>query len=230
VAPAARDWLGEARSITHDIPRVGAALLHAEQGRRFNVRAVGTANVGPGLRQGLEALEHSAIAIRTLFRALVDATQDLAWPGDEEAGSLLLEVAQTFRDMAAGVDAFGQLVRNEADAVERMTSADVRALHEALEGLREARARSDRRLAEPSAPELLELHAAVLSTVKRLQAELDLDERLRRQVRLLRPPRPRPPRTRGPGSGDRPATPEPTPDAETQLLPRHPRDPRDKRR
>ena len=46
----------------NDIPRVGAALLHAEQGRRFNVRAVGTPNVGPGLRQGLEALEHSAVA------------------------------------------------------------------------------------------------------------------------------------------------------------------------
>ena len=64
VAPAARAWLDEARRITHDIPRVGAALLHAEQGRRLNVRAVGTPDVGPGLRQGLEALEHSAVAIR----------------------------------------------------------------------------------------------------------------------------------------------------------------------
>ena len=65
---AARAWLGEARRITHDIPRVGAALLHAEQGRRLNVRAVGTPDVGPGLRQGLEALEHSAVAIRGMFR------------------------------------------------------------------------------------------------------------------------------------------------------------------
>jgi len=227
VAPAARDWLGEARHITHDIPRVGAALLHAEQGRRFNVRAVGTANVGPGLRQGLEALEHSAIAIRTLFRALVDATHDLAWPDDEDAGQVLLDLAQTFRDMAAGVDAFGQLVRNEAVAVEQLSSADIRALREALEGLREARARSDRRLTEPATPELLELHVGVLSTVKRLQAELDLDERIRRQVRLRRPPRPRPPRTGRPDPSSRPTAPEPTPDAETQLLPRHPRDPRD---
>ena len=70
VAPAARSWLGDARRITHDIPPVGAALLHAEQGRRLNVRAVGTPNVSAGLRQGLEALEHSAITIRGMFRAL----------------------------------------------------------------------------------------------------------------------------------------------------------------
>ena len=68
--PPGPGWTRRA-GITHDIPRVGAALLHAEQGRRLNVRAVGTPDVGPGLRQGLEALEHSAVAIRGMFRALV---------------------------------------------------------------------------------------------------------------------------------------------------------------
>src|SRR5688572_5907654 len=42
LAAAARAWLGESRRINHDIPHVGAALVHAEQGRRLNVRAVGT--------------------------------------------------------------------------------------------------------------------------------------------------------------------------------------------
>ena len=73
VAPVARDWLDEARRITHeDIPEVGSALCHAEQGRRLNVRAVGTPDMGPGLRQGFEALEHSALAVRSMFRAVVD--------------------------------------------------------------------------------------------------------------------------------------------------------------
>ena len=231
VAPAARTWLGEARRITHDIPRVGAALLHAEQGRRLNVRAVGTPDVGPGLRQGLEALEHSAVAIRSMFRALVDATHDASWLDDESAEDVLLGLAQTFRELSAAVDAFGQLVRAEADPAERTTSADVQELRDALEGLHEARARLDDLVTSSTAPELLELHAAVLSTVKRLLSEMDLDERIRRQVRLLRPARPRRPRPAAPTpSSPPPASQEPPPDAETQLLPRQPRDTRDKRR
>ncbi|HEX5772102.1 MAG TPA: hypothetical protein VFY11_14170, partial [Nocardioidaceae bacterium] len=231
VAPAARTWLGEGRRITHDIPRVGAALLHAEQGRRLNVRAVGTQDVGPGLRQGLEALEHSAVAIRSMFRALVDATHDATWLDDESAEDVLLGLAQTFRELGAAVDAFGQLVRAEADPAERTTSADVQELRDALEGLHEARARLDDLVTSSTAPELLELHAAVLSTVKRLLSEMDLDERIRRQVRLLRPARPRRPRPAAPApSSPPPASQEPPPDAETQLLPRQPRDTRDKRR
>jgi hypothetical protein len=238
VAPAARTWLGDARRITHDIPRVGAALLHAEQGRRLNVRAFGTPNVGPGLRQGLEALEHSAVAIRSMFRAVVDATDDASWIDDESAADMLLGLAQTFRELAAAVDAFGQLVRNEGDPAMRMTATDVQALREAIEGLHEARARLDELLMTETPPELLELHAAVLSTVKRLQGELDLDERIRRQVRMRRPvqPRRRHPSTPSmpstpslPTAGNRPAasSPEPTPDAETQLLPKFPDDHRD---
>jgi hypothetical protein len=225
LAPAARSWLGEARHITHDIPRVGAALLHAEQGRRFNVRAVGTPDVGPGLRQGLEALEHSAVAIRGMFRALVDATYDATWLDDDRAEDVFLGLAQTFREMAAGVDAFGQLVRDEADPARRIGTADVWALREALDGLHEARARLDDLLTGSLASELFELHAAVLQTVKRLLREMDLDERIRRQVQLLRPARSRRP-TPGaaPPGGPPPSSPEPTPEAETQVLPRIPGD------
>jgi hypothetical protein len=231
VGAAARTWLGEARRINHDIPRVGAALLHAEQGRRLNVRAVGTPNVGPGLRQGLEALEHSAVAIRGMFRALADATHDATWTDDETAEDVFLGLAQTFRDLAEAVDAFGQLVRDEADPAKRMSSSDVQALRDALEGLQEARDRLDDLLMAGIASELLELHAAVLSTVKRLLREMNLDERIRRQVRMLRPTRSRPPRSGGPTRGSRPpASQEPTPDAETELLPRMPGDRRDQRR
>ena len=189
LAPAARAWLDEARRITHDIPRVGAALLHAEQGRRLNVRAVGTPDVGPGLRQGLEALEHSAVAIRGMFRALVDATYDATWPDDEAAEDVLLGLAQTFREMAAGVDAFGQLVRDEADPANaaeprRRRRPAGRARGTARGAGPARRPAPDRRV--DADPALLELHAAVLSTVKRLLREMDLDERIRRQVRLLR--------------------------------------------
>jgi hypothetical protein len=232
LAPYARNWLDEARRITHDdIPRVGAALLHAEQGRRFNVRAVGTADAGPGLRQGLEALEHSTVSIREMFRALVDATPDEAtWLDDETAEDVLLGLAQTFREMAAGVDAFGQLVRDEADDTNSMTSAHVQNLRQGLEGLHEARARLDDMLTAAAAPDLLELIAAVRSAVKRLLGEMNLDERIRRQMRLVRRSRARLPTPGQSAPGSRPpATQEPTDDAETQVLPTIPNDRRDKR-
>ena len=218
VAPAARDWLGEARRVTHGIPPVGAAVEHAEQGRRLNVRAVGTPDVGPGLRQGLESLEHSAVAIRGMFRALADATEaadgtgDAAWLDDDNADDVLLGLAQTFREIGAAVDAFGQLVHDDADPSERATVGDVQALRDALDGLREARARLEELLMAGIASELLELHTTVLTTVKRLLREMDVDERIRRQVQLVR-------RLPRPGTRAPEAT-EPAPDAETQVLPR----------
>ena len=215
---ASRVWLDDARRITHDIPRVGAALMRAEESRRLNVRAVGTADVGPGLRQGLEALEHSAVSVRSTLRALVDALQDGSWLGDEVAPDVLLGLAETFRDMAAGLDAFGALVRDEADPGVRLSTTDVDAVRGALEGLREARARLEDLMMDGGPPALVLLHASALETVKRLLQELDLDERVRRQVRLRRPARVR----RAPGSPGTPSAPEPTPDAETQLLPAQP--------
>ena len=105
VAVRAETWLDRASTVNHDIPNVGAALLRAEQGRRLNVRAVGRPDAGPGLRQGLEAVEHSAVAIRGMFRAVHDATSDATWPEDEvgENMALLARTTGVFGETAAGV-------------------------------------------------------------------------------------------------------------------------------
>ena len=215
---SSRVWLDDARRITHDIPRVGAALLKAEEGRRLNVRAVRTPHVEPGLRQGLEALEHSAVAIRGLMRAVADAS-DGAWLEEQAGAEVLGELAQTFRQMAAGIDAFGELVRNEGEVQTSLSGEDIARLREALEGLHAARARLDAFIYAQPEPEVLELHAVERSTVRRLLRELDLEERVRRQLRLLRPrrrvPRPAPMRR-----GRTDLRPPPTPDDETEVLPR----------
>jgi uncharacterized membrane protein YccC len=246
IAPSARRWLEEARRITHDeVPRAGSALDLAEQGRRLNVRAVRTPDLGPGLRQGLEALEHCAVAIRSMFRALVDATSEQASTAPE-ATDLFLGIAQTFREVAAGIDAFGQLVRNDASPTAKLSADDVLALQAALEGLQEARARLEDLLTVEPTPELRELEAVVLSTVRRLLQEMDLQQRVRRQLQLGRPARPRapylgrpaapgaPPPTSTPSPTTPPPTPPPTPplevspDAETQRLPAQPNKRREK--
>lgn len=181
VAARATGWLDEARRITHDIPRVGAALLQAEQGRRLNVRALGTPDAGPGLRQGLESLEHSAVALRSMFRTVHDATRDPTWPEDEVGAAVIAGLAQLFCDLAAGVAAFGELVRTEASPEQTGSAAQVGQVQEALEGLHEARARLSDLLLVDTAPVLFELHVSLLATVKRLLSELDLGERMRRQ-------------------------------------------------
>jgi hypothetical protein len=238
LAPAARSWLDEARRITHDeVPRAGLALTHAEQGRRLNVRALRTPDLGPGLRQGLEALEHCAVAVRSMFRALVDATAEQDVTHDGVAFDWLLGLVQTFREMAAGIGAFGQLVRNDAGPTATLSPDDVLALQVALEGLQEARARLEDLLTFEPTPELRELEAVVLSTVRRLLREMDLEQRVRRQLELGRPVRPRrqhlgrPGDTGPPRAARSPATPTPqptssteiSPDAETQVLPAQPR-------
>lgn len=219
---AAREWLDDARRITHNIPQVGAALLKAEEGRHLNVRAVRTPHVEPGLRQGMEALEHAAVSIRGLLRTVHD-TADGSWLEEDSSAAVLLSVADTFRQLAAGVDAFGELVRNEADVQVHLSQGDVDRLHEAEEGMRSARARLEAELTAEEDPDVIELLSATRSAVRRLEHELALDERVRRQLRLLQPHRrlARPIRVR------RAQAPHPEgrsttagPDDETTVLPR----------
>ena len=142
LAGAAREWLDDSRRINHDIPRIGAALLQAEEGRRLNLRAVRTPHVEPGLRQGLEALEHSAVAVRSLMRSVLDCADD-TWLTEDSAAAAFSDLAATFRELAAGVDAFGELVRNEADAQVDLSLGDIARLQEAEDGMRRARTRLD---------------------------------------------------------------------------------------
>ncbi len=218
LAGAAREWLDDARRITHDIPAVGAALLRAEEGRRLNVRAVRAPHVEPGLRQGLEALEHTAVAIRGLMRSVADAS-DGDWLGEDSASDVLRDLAEAFRQLAGGIDAFGELVRHEGDVQVSLGRDDITRLQAAQDGMLRTRIRLDAALTEARPAEVVELYATTRATVRRLQHELALDERVRRQLRLL-PPRRQPAREaiRRRSASD---WPEPTgPDDETQVLPK----------
>ena len=226
VTAAAPAWLEEARRITHDdVPRVGATLLHAELGRRLNVRAVGTADLGPGLRHGLESLEHTAVTIRSMYRAVADGTSEGEWLDGEDAREVVLGIAQVLRELSAAIDAFGELVRLDAAPARQVESADLEGLRAAMDGLSEARARLEDRVTAETNGSLQELHVTMLSTVKRVQRELDLNQRVRRQLQLRRPTRPRPAALRPPAVRPRPRhAPKTTPNAETQPMPRQPED------
>lgn len=224
LAGLARAWHDESRAITRNVPRVDELLVRAEEGRRLNVRAVGTARVEPGLRQGLESLEHTAVAIRGMLRTLADSVYGAPWLEDDIAQDVLLGLAETFRELAGGIDAFGQMVRDDADPSRRPSAEDAEVVRTALDGVHEARARLEEMMAADIGRDLTEVHAAVLGAVRRTLRELDLDERVRRQVRLALPVNP----LRGAAVPPPPGSPEPSPDDETQVLPttRRPRRPR----
>jgi len=153
-----------------------------------------------------------------MFRAVHDATADEAWPEDEVGEAVLEVLRQVFLELADGIDAFGELVRAES-RLAGDTTPQVHRVQAGLDGLHEARARLDDLLLVDTAPVVQELHASVAATVRRLLRELSLEERVRRQLRLL----PRSSRGRGPHPAPRrPGTVEPVgddgPDTPTQLL------------
>ena len=58
-------WLKDARRLNRHVPCVHRALDHAEESRRLNLRALGTAHEDRGLRGSVDALQHSSVSMRT---------------------------------------------------------------------------------------------------------------------------------------------------------------------
>ena len=110
-------WLEDARRLNRHAPRVDRALAHAEESRRLNLRALGTPAVGPGLREGVDALEHSSVSMRTLFRAIDDATRQQTGVREspDYVDAVRASSAFLMRQMGNAIRAFGRLLRRELE-------------------------------------------------------------------------------------------------------------------
>ena len=183
----ARRWLDEARRVTHRVPAVEQALVEAEQSRRMNARAVGLTETGEGLQTGLDALEHSAVALRALYRSLADGVRDEIASPDEAAlydTDVRTVLAVLLKDLATAIRGFGAFVRGEADDVPLSHPAQ---LEESIESVHELRARlTDLLLMDPRSDRALwELHGSTLASIERVLTEIDLERRLRERDRRL---------------------------------------------
>jgi hypothetical protein len=179
----ANRWLDETRRLTGKVARADRAIVEAQESRKLNVRAIGTVDVVPNLRSGLDALEHAAVALRGVGRSVADQMQSFAEdpervypPEAREAFAVLL------RDLARAVVAYGRLVRADA---ERTSSSD-QELAAALSTVREADGRlTDLLVIDPKADrQLWELNGAVLANLERILREIDIEERGRQRERL----------------------------------------------
>jgi hypothetical protein len=153
---------------------VDRALAHAQESRRLNVRALGTPPIGPEMRQGLDALEHTSVSLRTLFRALDDATRERTGVREDPAyaeairritASLLARMGNVLRE-------FGSLLLAEAGAG---AAWEQQRLAGALDALRSGRSLAqDLLIDDPrSQAGLWELNSTLLTTADRMLAELD---------------------------------------------------------
>jgi uncharacterized membrane protein YccC len=180
-------WLEDARRLNRHAPRVDRALAHAEESRRLNLRALGTAAVGPGLREGLDALEHSSVSMRTLFRAIYDATRERTGVREDPdyADDVRTMSAFLMRQMGGVVRAFGRLLRRELEAAGDREQAD---LAGTLNELRKARVEVQELLLDPrSRHGLWELNSALLTTADRMLTELDVAAHARHRVMPVEP-------------------------------------------
>jgi hypothetical protein len=187
IAAAAQQGLDGARRLSKEIPDIASAVEHVEEGRRLNVRMVRSLDAAPGLRQGLEVLEHCVVSLRSMLRAVRDATQDESWPADDSGRDAAVDFVAVLRALGDAVAAFGQLVRTEATSVDLQAPEREAAVRQALEGMHSASTLLFERGADQNAA-LAELYVNLGSTMKRVRRELDLEDRALRQD-VLRPPR-----------------------------------------
>jgi uncharacterized membrane protein YccC len=166
-------WLQDARRLNRHVPRLDRALAHAEESRRLNVRALRVAPVAAGTRAGLDALEYTSVSLRTLFRAIDDATRERTGVQDDAAYAeeIRRTTASLLERMAILVREFGRVLTRSGDtapgtAEQRLTAS--------LAALRSGRSRvADLLISDPrSRTGLWELNSALLTTVDRMLDEL----------------------------------------------------------
>jgi Aromatic acid exporter family member 1 len=169
-------WLADARRLNRHVPRLDRALAHAEESRRLNLRALRSPPVPPGMRPGLDALEYTSVSLRTLFRAIDDATRERTGTQDDGdyADTIRLTAASLLERMGTVVREFGCLLT--AGPVYADLPGGSR-LSGAVAALRSGRALvADLLLSDPrsSTTGLWELNSALLTTVDRMLDELGL--------------------------------------------------------
>jgi uncharacterized membrane protein YccC len=178
-------WLEDARRLNRHAPQVDRALAEADESRRLNVRALGTPQVGRSLRDGLEALEHSSVSMRLLFRSVLDATQERPGvvPDPAYVEQVRLAAAALLSEMAAVVRTFGDLIHDE---IEEPDEPDETGLAEALAALRRRREEIEPLLLDDprSRAGLWELNTALITVADRMLQELDVTEHARLRAEL----------------------------------------------
>lgn len=183
--PMVGRWLVDARRITSQIGTAHEQVEDLSDVRRFNSRALGTADVSPILTSGLYTLENCLLSLRAIFMLMErqappvgEHPANFGSSADHGFSSRIqVGVAEVLRRLGDCIEAFGSMVEAEANGNEAKA-------HEVFatnyRRLRDARADLATLMAEvdENGRELL-LRGGVLSALDQVLQMLDVDARVR---------------------------------------------------
>ena len=182
---AVSTWLDQARAVAEASARSGVAISTVTDLRRLNPRAIGTPEVEPVLRAGLDSLDRS---FRALFSAMLTEAPEYETPDDGYGEQVRPAFAVLLGYVADSLDAFGALVEAEAESSEVEVE---RNLAGSLNDAGEARAMlTELLLVDPREETTLWLlRGSILSAVDHVLDALKLEDRARlRELRSRKAP------------------------------------------
>jgi Aromatic acid exporter family member 1 len=183
-------WLNQSRAVAEVSDRASATITAVRDVRRLNPRAIGTPEVEPVLRAGLDALDRSLLAVRSLFSTMLKEAPEYQTPDDGYGDQVRPAFAVLLRNVADCLEAFGALVGAEAENAEAEVE---RNLAESLDVAGEARAILTELLLVDARAEtsLWLLRGSILAAVDHVLGPLNLEDhaRVRRQRKQWRSPR-----------------------------------------
>lgn len=181
-----RSWLNQAKAVTEVSEQASSRIRAVKEIRRLNPRAIGTPEVEPLLRAGLDALDRSLWAVRTLFSAMLKEAPEHQTLDDGYGDEVRAAFAVLLDNVADCLEAFGALIVAEAENSEAEVE---RNLAQSMDVAGEARAILTELLLVDAREEtsLWLLRGSILAAVDHVLGPLDLEDRarLRRQRKRL---------------------------------------------
>jgi hypothetical protein len=171
-------WLDRVRTATRRVADATDAITALKDSRPLNPRALGTVDIEPVLRTGLDTLEHCLMAVRSLFLVMLTQLPSQQHEPDPYGDELRAAFAVVLHDVADCVRAFGSMVVAQAENREEETE---QALAESLDILRETQAILTELImvdAQENTGSWL-LHGSILAAVEQVLAQLNLENRAR---------------------------------------------------
>lgn len=171
-------WLDQVRAANRRVAGATDAIALLKDSRRFNPRALGTADVAPVLASGLDELELCLLAVRALFVVLQSEVPADDRADDPYGEELRAAFAVVLHDVADSVRAFAGLVVAESQGRQQDTE---QALADSLDILRETQAILTELIMVDARdnPSSWLLRGSILAAVAQVLARLDVEERAR---------------------------------------------------
>ncbi|WP_432561676.1 FUSC family protein [Kineococcus sp. SYSU DK003] len=180
-------WLARARRVEGTAEQAAEVLGTVRDVRRLNPRALRAPDVEPRLSSGLDALQRSGLAVRSLFAVVLTEAPHRATLDDGYGEEVRQAFAVVLAEVAACLQTFGALVEAEVSGAEQDAE---RALARSLETAGEARAiLTELLFVDPRAEtSLWLLRGSILTAVQQVLTPLDLEERARARQLPTAPP------------------------------------------